>query len=145
MPPAKVPRKSSESEGPNEIPHLIQGEIARMDQKFKINLDPTAQSGSKTIKLICCLDDKHLPCVPPISVTIPEDYPSSAPFCNIIEYDYGSTPFLMTVQKALKARISKLPKLFSLSHLLDTWAMSVRQACSKEYIEVNHTAILLGI
>lgn len=144
MPPAKMPRKSSESESSNEIPHLVQGEIARMDQKFKINLDPTAQTG-KTIKLICCLDDKHLPCVPPISVTLPEDYPSSSPLCNIIEFDYGSTPFLMTVQKALKARVSKLPRLYSLSHLLDTWAMSVRQACSKDYNEVSQTAVLMGL
>lgn len=28
------------------------------------------------------------------------------------------------------ARIAKLPKLYSLSHLLDAWEMSVRQACS---------------
>lgn len=54
-----------------EIPHILQGEIARLDQKFKINLDAACQMGNKTIKLICSLDDKYLPCVPPISVTIP--------------------------------------------------------------------------
>lgn len=55
----------------HEIPHILQGEIARLDQKFKINLDSSCQSGHKTIKLICCLDDKYLPCVPPINMTIP--------------------------------------------------------------------------
>lgn len=55
----------------NEIPHVLQGEIARLDQKFKVSLDPSAQNHTNTIKLICCLDDKRLPCVPPISVSIP--------------------------------------------------------------------------
>lgn len=53
------------------IPHILQGEIARLDQKFKVSLDPSAQMGTKTIKLVCCLDDKYLPCVPPVSVSIP--------------------------------------------------------------------------
>lgn len=57
--------------GQQEIPHILQGEIARLDQKFKITLDASCQTGNKTIKLICCLDDKYLPCVPPVSVTIP--------------------------------------------------------------------------
>lgn len=54
-----------------EIPHVLQGEIARLDQKFKVTLDPTAQNNNKSIKLICCLDDKKLPIVPPVSVNIP--------------------------------------------------------------------------
>lgn len=57
-----------------EIPHILQGEIARLDQKFKISIDSSSQIGSKLIKLVCCLDDKHLPCVPPVSVTIPGNY-----------------------------------------------------------------------
>ncbi len=146
MPPAKKLKESPEPDlGPNEIPHLLQGEIARLDQKFKISLDNSAQTGTKTIKLVCCLDDKFLPCVPPINVTIPEDYPSTAPQCNISQNDYGSTPFLMTVQKALNARVSKLPRIHSLSHLLDTWAMSVRQACSNDYVEASPMAILMGM
>ena len=54
-----------------EIPYVLQGEIARLDQKFKVTLDHTAQSNIKSIKLICCLDDKKLPSVPPVSVNIP--------------------------------------------------------------------------
>lgn len=56
------------------IPHILQGEIARLDQKFKVSLDPAAQMGTKTIKLVCCLDDKYLPCVPPVSVSIPGNF-----------------------------------------------------------------------
>lgn len=84
--PAKQPRLSQEhhpvgsssisstsatGSAQQEIPHILQGEIARLDQKFKITLDSSCQTGNKTIKLICCLDDKYLPCVPPVSVTIP--------------------------------------------------------------------------
>lgn len=150
LPPAKRRRQLSEGDtmtttNSNEIPHLLQGEIARLDQKFKISLDSSAQIGTKTIKLVCCLDDKHLPCVPPVSVSIPEDYPSTAPLCNIIEHDYSATPFLLAVQKALNSRISKLPRQYSLSHLLDTWAMSVRQACSPAYVEATPTTILMGM
>lgn len=150
-----------------EIPHVLQGEIARLDQKFKVSLDPSTQSGTKIIKLVCCLDDKYLPCVPPVSVVIPgnfyrshvsrsdhinsdllifaDDYPSTAPSCKLIEQEYNATPFLISVQGALVARISKLPKQFSLSHLLDTWEMSVRQACSPNRINPTATSVLLGI
>ncbi|GAB0095225.1 Mediator of RNA polymerase II transcription subunit 15 [Sergentomyia squamirostris] len=128
-----------------EIPHLLQGEIARLDQKFKINLDPSAQIATKTIKLVCCLDDKYLPCVPPVSVSIPDDYPSTSPTCNLLEAEYNATPFLVAVQKALTARISKLPRQFSLSHLLDTWEMSVRQACAPTIVNPSQTTVLLGI
>lgn len=171
--PAKQQKLSTSDATPSsgiEIPHVLQGEIARLDQKFKVSLDPSSQNGTKLIKLVCCLDSQHLPCVPPVSVVIPgelyevgnsccskfnsnwnfvsDDYPFSAPSCKLIEQEYNATPFLISVQGALIARISKLPKLFSLSHLLDTWEMSVRQACSpalNAQITPTHTSVLLGI
>jgi len=136
---------SSVSTNVPEIPHILQGEIARLDQKFKVTLDPSAQMCTKTIKLICCLDDKHLPCVPPICVTIPENYPTLTPNCSLSEQEYA-TPFLNNVQKSFIARISKLPRQFSLSQVLDTWEMSVRQACSPISVMSNPTAtsVLMG-
>uniref|UniRef100_A0A182NUI6 Mediator of RNA polymerase II transcription subunit 15 n=1 Tax=Anopheles dirus TaxID=7168 RepID=A0A182NUI6_9DIPT len=130
-----------------EIPHILQGEIARLDQKFKVLVDQCAISGTRTIKLICWLDDKNLPCVPPVAVTIPEDYPFAAPSCSLIEQEYNATPFLILVQKSLMARICKLPGLFTLSHLLDTWEMSVRQACSPNptIVAPTGTSVLLGM
>lgn len=115
------------------IPHVLQGEIARLDQKFKVSLDPSTLAtgtGSSVIKLVCRLDDKHLPCVPPVSITIPQNYPFASPTCKLIEQEYTATAFLQRVQAALVARIAKLPRMHSLSHLLDTWEMSVRQACA---------------
>lgn len=76
LPPPSKQQKLSTTDDNNstnntEIPHILQGEIARLDQKFKISLDPSSQSGTKVIKLVGFLDDKHLPCVPPISIVIP--------------------------------------------------------------------------
>lgn len=145
LPPAKKRRVSDEQVVPNinEIPHLLQGEIARLDSKFKITLDQTAHtSGSKSIKLICCLDDKYLPCVPPINITIPESYPMTSPQCNILEHN---TPFLVAVEKALKARISKLPERFSLTHILETWTLAIRGACNPSYVEPSQTSVLMAV
>lgn len=146
LPPAKKRRVSEEQVVPNinEIPHLIQGEIARLDSKFKISLDQTAHTtGSKSIKLICSLEDKFLPCVPPIHVTIPEGYPMTSPQCSIMEHN---TPFLTSVEKALKARISKLPERFSLTHILETWTLAIRQACnSSSYVEPTHASVMMAI
>lgn len=147
LPPAKKRRVSEEQivSNVNEIPHLLQGEIARLDAKFKISLDQTAHpAGAKSIKLICCLDDKFLPCVPPISITIPEDYPMTSPQCNITEHN---TQFLLSVEKALKARIAKLPERFSLTHILETWTLAIRQACnpSSSYIEPTQTSVLMAV
>lgn len=147
LPPAKKRRVSDDQIVPNvnEIPHILQGEIARLDAKFKITIDPTAHtSGSKTIKLICCLDDKFLPCVPPINITIPENYPMSSPLCTIMEHN---TPFLVSVEKSLKARISKLPERFSLTHVLETWTLAIRQACnpSSVVIEPTQTSVMMAV
>lgn len=76
-----------------------------------------------------------------------EDYPFSSPTCSLIEHEYSATSFLYNIQQALVARVCKLPKLFSLSHLLDTWEMSVRQACSPTLTGASPTeiSVLLGV
>ncbi|KAF5271366.1 hypothetical protein FQA39_LY08164 [Lamprigera yunnana] len=142
VPPLK--RKKVE-EPQSEIPDVLQGEIARLDQRFKVSLDPCQQPGSKSIQLICWLDDKYLPCVPPVSLVIPEDYPKSSPKCYMAPHEYNATNFLSAVQEALLARIKKLPKHFSVSQLLDTWEMSVRQASAPTQVPVSTTTILMGL
>ncbi|XP_071856620.1 mediator complex subunit 15 [Bombus fervidus] len=139
------PLKRQKIEEPsNEIPDVLQGEIARLDQRFKVSLDPAQQTGSKCIQLICWLDDRHLPCVPPVSVTVPADYPLTPPRCVMAPHEYATT-FLCAVQKALNARITKLPRRFSVSQLLDTWEMSVRQASAPSQIPVTASTVLMGL
>ncbi|CAH1109128.1 unnamed protein product [Psylliodes chrysocephalus] len=142
VPPLK---KAKIEEQSSDIPDVLQGEIARLDQKFKVSLDQNQQPGSKSILLICWLDDKHLPCVPPVSLTVPEDYPITSPTCHMNPHEYNATQFLSAVQAALLARIKKLPKHFSVSQLLDTWEMSVRQAAAPHQIPVNTTTIMMGL
>ena len=142
MPP---PLKKQRIEEPiSEIPDVLQGEIARLDQRFKVSVDPAQQNGSKCIQLICWLDDRHLPCVPPVSVTVPSDYPQTPPRCVMAPHEYATT-FLFAVQKALNARIAKLPKRFSVSQLLDTWEMSVRQASAPTQCALSATTVLMGV
>jgi len=138
-------KRKKVEEPTSEIPDVLQGEIARLDQRFKVSLDPSQQPGSKTIQLLCWLDDKHLPCVPPVSLIIPEDYPKSSPKCHMASHEYNATQFLSAVQNALLARIKKLPKHFSVSQLLDTWEMSVRQASAPSHIPVSATTLLMGL
>ncbi|XP_066143899.1 mediator of RNA polymerase II transcription subunit 15-like [Euwallacea fornicatus] len=143
VPPLK---KMCIEEPTSDIPDVLQGEIARLDQRFKVSLDSNQPPGAKGIQLTCWLDDKQLPCVPPISVTVPEEYPKESPTCHMAPYEYNATEFLSDVQDALLARIKKLPRNFSVSHLLDTWEMSVRQASSPAgAVAINSLAVLMGL
>lgn len=110
-----------------------------------MSLDPTQQVGSRCVKLLCCLDDRHLPCVPPVSLSVPEDYPRSPPKCHLSPHEYSATRFLATVQVALESRVRKLPGRFSISQLLDTWEMSVRQACAPVQTPPSSTSVLMGL
>lgn len=98
-----------------------------------MSLDPAQQSGSKCIQLICWLDDKHLPCVPPVLVIVPTEYPAVPPRCVLSSHEYA-TVYLSAVQRGLDARLAKLPKRYSVSQLLDTWEMSVRQASAPKTV-----------
>lgn len=125
--PAKRRRLAEEAV---EIPDLLQGEIAHLDQRFKVQLDPSQHLGSRTVHLICQLDDKNLPCVPPITVAVPDNYPSRPPQCNASRDQYDSTQFLRNILHALDVHLNKMPEKYSVTSLLDTWEMCVRQACS---------------
>ncbi|XP_074643654.1 mediator of RNA polymerase II transcription subunit 15-like isoform X2 [Tubulanus polymorphus] len=113
-----------------QIPNVLQGEIARLEQRFRVNLDPAFHTESKCVHLICRLEDKKLPSVPPINITVPSDYPSSSPQCDTGEENYACTPFLTNVYKTLTHRLNRMPAKYSVTALLDTWELSVRQACA---------------
>ncbi|OQR75169.1 mediator of RNA polymerase II transcription subunit 15-like [Tropilaelaps mercedesae] len=115
-----------------EIPDVLQGEIAHLDQRFKVQLDPVQQSGCRTVNLICQLDDKTLPCVPPISVSVPNNYPTHPPRCNANRAQYASTSFLSDVLDSLTLHLEKMPSQYSITSLLDTWEMCVRQMCTSD-------------
>lgn len=139
--PKRRRRDEEDEENQSEIPDMLQGEIARLQKHFKVNLDPAqpitlAKSASedkpsgKTIHLVCQLEDRDLPSVPSITVTIPADYPASNPVCDPEMTDYFATDFLERVQDAFTARLAKMPFRYTLAQLLNAWEVSVRAACS---------------
>lgn len=93
-----------------------------------MSLDPVRPSGVSCIRLLCWLDDKNLPCVPPINIIVYENYPPANPACIIPSNDYGGTSFLMCVKDVFQSRMMLMPVHFTVSHILDSWEMSVRQA-----------------
>ncbi|GBP87191.1 Mediator of RNA polymerase II transcription subunit 15 [Eumeta japonica] len=135
LPPPHKVAKSEETEP--EIPDILQGEIARLDSRFKVSLETMQLSngggGGGAISLIAQLDDARLPCVPPVHVSVPRDYPARAPAARLRLRSTRVDPpdsFLARVEKAMEARCARLPKGCSLGQLLDAWEMSVRQACT---------------
>lgn len=53
-PPAKKQKTDTDKSDP-VISNVLQGEIARLNHRFKVNLDPLFHTGSKTVHLICKL------------------------------------------------------------------------------------------
>lgn len=128
------------------VPHILQGEIARLQSHFKVSLDPAQPSGSTgSILLVCQLEDRDLPSVPPLSVTIPHNYPDSSPTCDTDLPEYSSTLFLSKLQSALESRLTLMPAKHTLSQLLNAWEMSVRAACSPRNIPPTQMTCLMGI
>lgn len=39
----------------SDVPEVLQGEIARLDPRFKVQLDPLQHFGSKSIRIVCKL------------------------------------------------------------------------------------------
>ncbi|XP_013200671.1 mediator of RNA polymerase II transcription subunit 15 [Amyelois transitella] len=143
-PPLKIPKYE---EPVMDIPDVLQGEIARLDSRFKVSLETMQLSGgSGAISLIAQLDDACLPCVAGIHVTVPRDYPNSPPSRLRTHFrDAADADSLKArVERAMDARCARLPKACSLGQLLDAWEMSVRQASAPG--QISYTPVpALGI
>ncbi|CAC5382032.1 MED15 [Mytilus coruscus] len=129
-PPPRKRRKIEESDEEDDIPHILQGEIARLGARFKVNLNPLYNSKSKAVHLICKLDDKNLPSVPPITVTVPENYPDTSPECDSKLPEYETNAFLKSVHQSMSVLLLRMPNRYTFTELLDKWEMSVRKACA---------------
>jgi len=129
-----LPSSPLPSDDEDDVPDVIQGEIARLEPRFKVWLSSAQPSGQcGTVQLVCQLDDRDLPAVPHIQVTIPQAYPAVSPIYPSGPPDYLTTPFLQRVDEALNSRLLKLPPRHTLSQLLTAWELSVRAACSPYY------------
>ncbi|XP_052510930.1 mediator of RNA polymerase II transcription subunit 15 isoform X2 [Budorcas taxicolor] len=121
-------RKFEEDER-QSIPNVLQGEVARLDPKFLVNLDPSHCSNNGAVHLICKLDDRDLPSVPPLELSVPADYPAQSPLWINRQWQYDANPFLQSVHRCMTSRLLQLPDKHSVTALLNTWAQSIHQAC----------------
>lgn len=130
-PPPKRRKKLPESK--EDLPDHIQGEVAQLNSKFKVSLDSSQIPilPLDSIQLHCFLEDRDLPSVPPISVTLGPNYPQeSSPELHDNCEEYDTSTFLKAVRQALASRVKKLPARHTLTQLLTAWEMAVRSACS---------------
>ncbi|CAL4069530.1 unnamed protein product, partial [Meganyctiphanes norvegica] len=139
-PPLKKIKKDPVVQTPPETPNIsdiVQGEVARLNSRFRVNVDCQQPPGSDDLTLICQLDDPNLPCVPPITLIIPWDYPEKPPRCELQAVDYETTDFLCRIREVALVRLRNMPPHCSLTMLLHSWEMSVRQACSPKPLTDN--------
>merc|ERR1712212_1085106 len=117
----------------NQLPDHIQGEVAQLHSQFKVASDSShvALLPMDSIQLQCHLEDRDLPSVPPICITLGPNYPlDSSPELHDNAEEYEKSQFLRSVLQALESRVKKLPIKHTLTQLLTAWEMSVRSACS---------------
>lgn len=147
MPRTSGPTESIEAMSKSEVQHIIRCEIARLDNRFSVNADPTSHQCAKVTKLVCSIIDQCLPSVPCLHVTIPADYPSSSPTCTFLEHEINSTKFFNEVQDSFAKHVAQLPTFYTLSHLLETWELAIRHACSpnKNTKVISSLSVALGI
>lgn len=135
-PPQEQSCASAAVDDGQDIPDILRREMSHLDPPFSFQLDPIQNFGSKTTKILCILDVGDLPNVPPITVTVLEDYPGSSPLFLASQSQYASTKFFADVLSAFKDSRNKLPRPYSLTTLLNTWESSVRRSaeqCCREH------------
>ena len=133
-----LPRTPPGEENEEQIPDILQGEIARLDPRFKVWLDESQPYGNpSSVEIVCQLDDRDLPALPNLYVRIPKNYPDTPPETNLGDPDYLTTPFLREVFSALSSRLDKMPVQYTLSQVLTAWELSVRSACSPSPFKYN--------
>ena len=134
LPPLPKKRKLEQTKKDPNVPKIsfvVQGEVARLSSRFKVNLDTSSPRSEKDdLTLTCHLDDTNLPCVPPLTLTVPEKYPRLPPIATLSHLEYSATDFLKLVKNYFLKRQKNLPLSCSITMLLDTWEMSIRHACS---------------
>lgn len=126
-------KRKLEKENSEELPDVLQGEIARLGRRFVVSVDPRHHGGSESHHLVCKLEDLHLPSVPPLMVSMPKTYPRTSPQCDPTACPgYDATEFFRNVEKNLTVHLAHMPNRFSLTQLLSSWEMSVRKACDPD-------------
>jgi len=129
----------------DELMVILEMEIANMDPRFKVDLDQLHLIGSLDLQLVCKLEDPCLPSVPPLQITVPQDYPRTAPLCPPQQHLYDVSEFTRDILQGLLDRLRHMPQRYSVSQILNCWEMAVRHACRPNFKrETNAMAVSLG-
>lgn len=119
-----------------DVPHILQQEVALLGQRFSVTRDPTWATGSDDIHLVCSLEARNLPTVPPLNISIPSLYPDVSPVCHsLVDTSFvDDSSFLQTVYRNLHNQLVKMPDKYTLSSLLNAWELSVRSASHSQSV-----------
>lgn len=129
----------------DEMMLIPEMEIANLDSRFKVDLDQLYLAGSLDLQLVCKLEDVNLPSVPPLHITVPQDYPQTAPLCSSQQDLYDVSPFTRDILQGLLDRLHYMPQRYSIGQILNCWEMAVRHACRpKSKRELNAMTVSLG-
>nr|CAB3263727.1 mediator of RNA polymerase II transcription subunit 15 [Phallusia mammillata] len=137
------------------VPDLVQGEIARLESKYKVKLDKTHTTDDGSIRILCELDDPKLPAVPPLRLEVPASYPddcaewisepvySNRPPENnhedvstdmrsdAVDVHQQSESLQSQLEPIVNARLKRLGDSSStISSMITAWETSVREACA---------------
>lgn len=109
----------------SDIPHVIQGEIAKLDDRFEVELDSLQLIGGKTVHLLCRLKAIDLPSVPPIHIRVYSNYPYTTPQCLLDADMYDASPFLKRLYRLLASNLNRLSSMHSISTILNRWVLFI--------------------
>lgn len=129
-PPAKKIKLVESNEKRSTVPHVLKGELARLCSRFQVKSGASTGLVQSNMLLHCSINDLNLPAVPPIEISVPQNYPLSSPECKTA--NYNANPFLQKVQRQLSSRLQRMPETYSVTSVLDAWEYSIRQACMAE-------------
>ncbi|XP_031574247.1 mediator of RNA polymerase II transcription subunit 15-like isoform X2 [Actinia tenebrosa] len=133
-PPTKKIRLTQVTQKKCSLPHTLQGELARLCDRFTIKPEIYTGNSQRSTLLRCSIHDEFLPAVPPIEISVPQNYPHSSPGCNANAYE--TTPFLLKIRSQLLSELRRMPGFYSVTSLLGAWEASIRLACMSE-VEVK--------
>ncbi|EDO41908.1 predicted protein, partial [Nematostella vectensis] len=118
-PPSKKLKLRDDNQNKCPLPHALQGELARLCSRFTVKPDLAGASRQSSTLLRCSINDKYLPAVPPIEITVPQNYPMSSPACKTNAYE--STPFLSKIRSQLSSELKRMPGFYTVTALLGAW------------------------
>ncbi|KAJ6216042.1 hypothetical protein RDWZM_010542 [Blomia tropicalis] len=132
--------------GTNVVNETLQGEIARLDTRYTVRplVFNKHVANTRSQCIMCKMDDLSMPCVPPLTVYISEEYPDVSPHCQLNEYEYDTSEFFKLLYKVLRRNLDTMQSCFTLTCLLGTWERTIRQVVSiQEQIDEKENMMIL--